>query len=116
MDDFNGTFCNEGRFPVVSAVSECFKKKPITTTTVKATSTKELDLYMPGELDYGNLPKKPIMEILIQGNLLDKNSIFDYNDGDWLMLNGMMNSSASSLSFSVYLIAGFGLILGLGVC
>lgn len=105
MDDFNGTFCNEGPFPVVSAVSECFKKKPIKTTPIPPTTTEELNLYVPGELDYDNLPKKPVMEILIQGNLLDKNSIFDYDDGDWFMLNGMMNSGVNYVTFSLYLLS-----------
>ena len=27
MDDFNGKFCKNGSFPVIRAVSDCFKKK-----------------------------------------------------------------------------------------
>ena len=38
MDDFNGKFCKNGSFPVIRAVSECFKKKP---TTTKSTTTAE---------------------------------------------------------------------------
>ena len=38
MDDFNGKFCKNGSFPVIRAVSECFKKKP---TTTKSTTTTE---------------------------------------------------------------------------
>lgn len=92
MDDFNGTFCNEGPFPVVSAVSQCFKDAmtSTTTTTTTRTTTKPSSVFDP--FDYNNPPKRPVLEVFIQGDLMDKNNIFDYDDGDWLMLNGMMSS------------------------
>ena len=41
MDDFKGKFCNNGSFPVIRAVSDCFKKKryQITTLTTPPTVT-----------------------------------------------------------------------------
>ena len=40
MDDFSGKFCNNGTFPVVRAVRECFEMKPTTTTLTTKLETQ----------------------------------------------------------------------------
>ncbi len=77
MDDFNGSFCNEGPFPVVSAVSKCFKNAMTTTTTTSTSTTtsKKLTTVLDSFESIYDPPKRPV-NVIIQGNLIDKNSIF----------------------------------------
>ena len=39
MDDFSGKFCNNGTFPVVRALKQCFDTPPPTTTTTTTPTT-----------------------------------------------------------------------------
>jgi hypothetical protein len=39
MDDFNGKFCNNGSYPIIRSVSDCFKESSRLTATTSTTST-----------------------------------------------------------------------------
>jgi hypothetical protein len=41
MDDFNGTFCKNGSFPVIKSVRDCFRAKE-TTTKIMTTAMVQL--------------------------------------------------------------------------
>lgn len=75
MDDFSGRFCNEGVFPVISAVSSCFKAA-MTTTTTTTTTTSTTATYVFEEFDVNDPPRRPVVNVILQGNLMDKGSIF----------------------------------------
>ena len=121
MDDFNGTFCKNGTFPVVSAVSNCFKRSfgmnnirstPSTTITTETSTLTTRALGNDSKLiqtskPFINKTKRPV--IVMKPNDYDK-TIFDFDEHDWLMLNKKYSSFAAEHSKCNYLI-----VLGLGL-
>ena len=71
MDDFSGKFCNNGSFPVIRAVSDCFKKAMIkTTTTTTITTTIPNKSSKPNVVMDENYNSSPSERVVITFNIL----------------------------------------------